>query len=160
MKNKTLVSVSLFCLALYSFAFFFSQREAANFTKNNPTYQQAAFPAFLSYDGEKISKVADFPDTEEFKNPIENKFVDAGIRYKQLIVCFLPIWNYDVTWCGYIGTEGKYIDVSYEELSKIAKRVNVILPSEPNDSISFWNKYGGKMAFSLIVALYIFIKRS
>ena len=36
--------------------------------------------AFFSWGGDTIEKIADFPDTEQFK--LNDDFIDAGIRYK------------------------------------------------------------------------------
>jgi hypothetical protein len=115
----------------------------------------AAKPVFFSFGGETVVKVADFPDTPEFQNT-ESHYVDAGMRYKQVSVFFIPVWNYDEQWCGYI-SDTMYLDLSKERLNELATAAKITLPSE--FKISFWDKVGGKLLFiALLVAYVLYVK--
>jgi hypothetical protein len=108
------------------------------------------FPVFYSWGGEKIIKVADFPDTEEWKTR-EDKYLDAGYRYKQITIFFVPIWNYDEQWCGYIGHTDYYLNLNKTQLDSYAAAAGVKLPDEPG--LSFWELYGGKLLVAALVLL-------
>src|SRR4051812_14379035 len=102
-----------------------------------------AVPIFFSWGGEKIIKIANFPNTAEFKSR-EGKHIDAGYRYKQISIffmpaCFIPAWNYDGQWCGYIGESDHYLDLSRTVLTNLS---SIKLSDSP--SLPFWDSYGGK----------------
>ena len=98
-------------------------------------------PILYEYGGEKIVKIASFPDTESFQNT-EGYYFDAGIIYKQVKVFFLPLWNYDVRWCGYID-ETTFIELDTVELSEYARVAGVQLPTAP--PVPLWDQLGGKL---------------
>lgn len=116
------------------------------------SYAEAKIPVFFSFSGEQISKVVDFPNTEEYQAD-ENIYIDAGCIYKQVSIFFIPIWNYDVRWCASLDGSEEYIPYSREELSVFAAAANVTLPEEP--TIDFWNKIGGKLVFLLLIGAFI-----
>ena len=99
--------------------------------------------AFVVWDegGEKIIKIADFPDTEEFRSADGHNF-DAGAIYKRFRVFAVPLWVYDVRWCGYI-SETLYMELDTVGLSTFARSAGVTLPVEP--PIPFWDQWGGKL---------------
>jgi len=116
------------------------------------TSLKASPPAFIfSWGGEKVVKVSDFPDTENFKN-IEGRYFDAGIRYRQVSILFIPLWNYEEKWCGYLSDE-YYIDMNKSDLDTFATMAGVTLPEEI--SLSFWEKIGGKLVLLVLLVLYI-----
>lgn len=111
-----------------------------------PGYAAAKYvPVFFSWGGETVTKIADFPDTPTFQN--DGDYFDAGAIYKQIQVFFLPLWNYDVRWAGYIN-ESTYIPYPHEELKTLANLAGVALPAKP--SLSFWESYGGKIVLFVI----------
>ncbi len=111
-----------------------------------------ATPAFIfSWGGEKVAKVADFPDNNNFKN-IEGRYFDAGVRYKQVSILFIPLWNYEKKWCGYL-TDEYYIDLTKKDLDELASIAGVTLPDEAE--LSFWEKIGGKLVLLALLVLYI-----
>lgn len=113
----------------------------------------AAKPIFFSFGGETSVKIADFPDTPEFQNT-EGHYVDAGMKYKQVSIFFIPIWNYDEQWCGYI-SDKMYLDLSKERLDELASSAQITLPSD--FQIPFWDKVGGKLLFiTLLVAYFLY----
>jgi len=110
-----------------------------------------AAPVFFQWGGEKIVKEMDLPDTPTFQIP-DGTYLDVGYRYKQISVFFIPIWNYDEKWCGYIGNDKQYLDLSRNELSILAEAASLKLPDEP--SLPLWDSIGGKLLFLLILVLY------
>ena len=109
---------------------------------------------FVVWDhgGEKIVKITDFPDTEEFRSTDGHNF-DAGAIYKRFRVFNVPLWVYDVRWCGYI-SETLYMELDTVGLSTFARSAGVTLPVEP--PIPFWDQWGGKLVVLFgLVALCI-----
>ena len=80
------------------------------------------------------SKIADFPDTPDFQSA-DGHYVDAGVICKQIRVFFLPLWNYDIRWTGYV-TEDIYVPFHYAELQDLAYLAKIDLPVTP--SLPFW----------------------
>jgi len=122
---------------------------------SNQQYNEARVPVLFSWGNEGIAKILDFPDIEELKSGDSNQFIDAGIRYKQVSIFFFPVWNYDATWCGYIGSDKEYINLNYEQLNEIANGVKMTLPDAPEDGIQFWDKYGGKLVFGVLLLAFL-----
>lgn len=131
-----------------------SQNKTSDFNGQPQPKAEAGMPVFFSWGGEKITQVADFPDVEELKNTSLDKFIDAGVRFKQVTVFFIPVWNYEVTWCGYVDSDEQYINLSYEDLAGIAEEVHIPLPTDPEKAISPWNRYGGKLVLGGLFVLY------
>jgi hypothetical protein len=136
MYNK---SFSIILLIL-TFSFFNSQSA------------EARKSGFFSFGGEAMSKIVDFPDTEAFQLE-DGTYVDAGCIYKQVSILFIPVWNYDIRWCGYTGDDGTYFEANKEQLDLMAKEANVVLPETP--SLSFWHTIGGKLVFLIVIGGFI-----
>jgi len=109
---------------------------------------RAGIPILWDYDAEKTVKVAAFPQTDEYKTP-DGKHTDAGCIYKQLRIFWVPVWNYDVRWCGYIENSDKYVILSKAELDEIAHTAGIVLPTDP--TLPVWDSYGGKLIFFIIL---------
>ncbi len=107
-------------------------------------------PVFFGWGGETVSKVADFPDTPAFQ--IDGDYTDAGVIYKQIHVFFLPLWNYDIRWAGYIDAS-TYIPFTHAELQALANRAGVELPAKP--SPPFWESYGGKLVLLIVLGFVL-----
>ena len=131
---------------------------------------------FFSWGDEQIIKVAEFPHTEAFKTPDSKTHVglppslmapynppfseihdgrhfDPGYRYKQMRILFVPIWNYDEQWCGYVGDSRQYLNISKDKLDALASEAGINLPATP--SLTFWETCGGKIVFLVVIALYV-----
>lgn len=118
----------------------------------NSQSAEARKPVFFSFGGEAMSKIQDFPNTETFQLE-DGTYIDAGCIYKQVSILFIPIWNYDIRWCGYTGEDGTYFEATKEELDAMAKEANVTLAETP--SLSFWHTIGGKLVFLIIIGGFI-----
>jgi hypothetical protein len=76
------------------------------------------------------------------------------MRYKQFSVFFIPVWNYDEQWCGYI-SDKMYLNLSKEKLDEMATSAQISLPAD--FQIPFWDKVGGKLLFiALLVAYFLY----
>lgn len=117
---------------------------------------EAKKPVFYSWGGETIEKVADFPDTYDYRST-DGYNVDAGFRYKQVTLFFVPVWNYDIKWCGYI-SDAYYVDLDRTQLEQAAKTAGVKLPDD--FPLSFWDKYGGKLVFIVLIGVALLFKSS
>lgn len=106
---------------------------------------------FISFGGDVMHKVADFPDNEMFQMD-DGTYMDAGIIHKEVSIVFIPIWNYDVKWCGYVNGD-TYVELTKEELDVLAEAAGVTLPESL--SIPFWNSIGGKLVFLAIIGALI-----
>jgi hypothetical protein len=113
---------------------------------------------FFGWGGEKIVKVADFPDTPQFKNG--DKHFDLGYRFKQATLFFVPVWNYDGAWCGSIrGDDSHFYDFSRERLESFARAAGITIPEEA--SLGAWDSYGGKLLVgALILAFFLYSRRA
>ena len=112
----------------------------------------AKIPVFFSWGGEQIIKVADFPDTDTFKLR-DGKYLDPGYRYKCFSLFFVPVWNYDGQWCGYVGDSRHYLNLDKAKLDVFANVAGVKLPAAP--SLPFWDAYGGKLLLLAVVAFFV-----
>ena len=115
---------------------------------------QAKKPVLFTWGGETIEKVADFPNTFDYRST-DGYNVDAGYRYKQVTLFFIPIWNYDMEWCGYI-SDALYLDIDRAQLDQLSKAAGVQLPDD--FPISFWDKYGGKLVFVGLFGVLLLFK--
>ena len=110
---------------------------------------------FYEWGGEKIIKVMDLPNTETFKNE-EGAYVDVGCIYKQISIVWIPLWNYDVRWCGYIGEGPNYLIMEEKNLSQLASQASLELPDGP--SLPLWDSVGGKLLLVIAGVVYIAIR--
>ena len=133
--KKSLIKCSLFLVALLSIS----------------TSAFAGPPVFFSWGGETIEKIADFPRTSEFQNG--KNHIDPGIRYKQIEIFFLPIYQYDFKYCGVIeGQKDSYLDLSKNDLDDLAKDAHINIPNTID--LGFWKEWGGRIILVLISIIY------
>jgi len=118
------------------------------------TANAARVPAIFSFGGEKIVKIQDLPDTEILLTN-DGEYIDAGCVFKQVSIFFIPLLNYDLQWCGYIGSNSSYIDLSEEELREISKDGNFKMVKKIK--LPFWHAYGGKILLFVLIGGYLFI---
>ena len=108
--------------------------------------------AFFSWGGETIEKIVDFPDTANFQ--INDDYIDAGYRYKEFTVFFLPLWTYDYAWCGYIpNNPTSYYPLTKKQVVSYAQMASVTLPDTPD--LGFWKEWGGKLVLGLIIVIFL-----
>ena len=119
--------------------------------------QVRAVEIFYDYGGDNIIKVADFPRTDDFRTQ-EGEHVDAGYMYKQLRIFWIPVWNYDKKWCGYISGQ-RFVPLTKDKLDEAAALARITLPDEP--PVPAWDVYGGKILFlgALLVVGFVYLGR-
>jgi hypothetical protein len=110
--------------------------------------QAKGMPVFYSSGTEKIVKAAEFPDTDDFRTQ-SGEYIDAGYKFKQVQLFWVPLWNYDGQWCGYVGKDDAFMEIPKPELDSLAAVAKVTLPANP--SLGFWNVYSGKLIIGLLL---------
>lgn len=102
---------------------------------------------------EKIEKVADLPDNEEYK--LDNgKYVDLGVRFTVFTIAWLPVYTEKAPeLVGYAGGD-TYYDIPKEQLTAIMAENK--LEEKKLLKLSFWNAWGGKLIVGLLVLLIIY----
>ncbi|MCX7148546.1 MAG: hypothetical protein NTY05_03910 [Rhodocyclales bacterium] len=127
-------------------------------TAVSPAYAfKLPIPVFFSWGGERIIKVADFPNTDTFKTR-GGQHVDPGYRYKQITLIFTPLWNYDGQWCGYVDDSGRYLEIDKTKLDAAATAAGISLPVTP--SLPFWEAYGGKLLWLVVIVVIAVVGKS
>ena len=116
------------------------------------SFSSVASAQFFGWDSEKIIKVMDFPDDDRFQMPM-GEYMDAGYIYKQVTIFFVPVWNYDARWVGYVGSDERYLELDRSELQEFAVTAGLELPDSP--SLPFWDSIGGKIVFILLVLIWL-----
>lgn len=112
-----------------------------NTARNCPSF-------FYEWGSERIVKVMDFPNTPDFHRP-DGTYLDVGIKYKQIKILSIPLWNYDKRFCGYVGQSDQYIDLSQDELNQYAEYAKLELPQHPQ--IPLWDAVGGKLVLVVLL---------
>jgi|TARA_B100001971_G_C18172753_1_gene528156 hypothetical protein len=122
---------------------------------------------FFGWGDEKIVKVMDYPNTDDFyieKDYLNEvfkgyditfdsfRYLDLGYRMQQITIFFIPIWNYNGKWCGYIGSDSYYLTTL--DFDFISSAYGLSIPNKPK--LPFWDEYGGKLLLGAILALYIY----
>lgn len=121
-----------------------------------------AMSSACSMGGERIIKVAQFPDTSECQRDVKAPYgptkkihIDAGYVWKQDKFLNCPIFNDKGRYVGFIGDDYRFLDLEPEEMNVLAKNANVVLPESP--SLPFWDAMGGKLAaVGLLAVLIVF----
>lgn len=115
-----------------------------------------AIPVLFSVGDEKIMKAQDLPDTEYFYNEGTQTYVDVGYCYKQVTVFFLPVWNYDGRWCGYIGKDDVYLDIGMDDIKEVVQAAGQpALTLGTEAELPIWETVGGKVAVLLVLLVLI-----
>ena len=104
----------------------------------------AKIPAFFQIDVEQVFKAQELPDTAYLLLE-DGTYMDLGVFYKQLTVFFIPVWNYEIQWCGYVGNDTQLLILDEEALEGIVQATGLLFPNAP--SLPFWPSIGGKLLF-------------
>ncbi len=105
---------------------------------------------YLTGNVNRIEKIIDLPDTLEF-NYDQSVYVDIGVKFQSYEILFIPVWNSNIEYIGYINSDEEYLEIPKEKLEQIA---HIKLPPKPK--ISFWYLYGGKLLFIMLVFTLIY----
>jgi len=111
-------------------------------------------PVFFSWGGESFYKVADLPDTYEYK--FNSDFVDIGVKYSEIQIFFLPVWQYDMKYVAIIpNNSDSYYDLNNEEVMDLAKSASISIPPISEVKLDFWTAWGGKLVLALLIGLFV-----
>ncbi|MDO6489996.1 MULTISPECIES: hypothetical protein [unclassified Cellulophaga] len=101
---------------------------------------------------QKIVKIVDLPDTEDFQLD-DGTYFDIGKMYTISHIVWLPYSNTEPIITGYVDDD-TYVELSAENLKEIAEIAKVEIPETA--SASFFDRLGGKIILGLIgiVVLY------
>lgn len=111
--------------------------------------------------GGSVMKVYDFPDNAMTKHE-SGKYVDVGYCYESFSIFFIPLWNYNERWCGYIGSDHEYLEIGAEDLNAMAKLANMAegsgnlfvgLAFKPK--LPFWDRVGGKILLGILGLFFL-----
>ena len=106
--------------------------------------------AFIwSFGEEKLSKVADLPNTDEWLTE-DGDHTDLYVIYSHGWILWLPLWNWDARYCA--ATPESLEEDMYFELDGDSEYVSAYGPAE--GMIPAWDRFGGKIILALIVAFY------
>lgn len=105
-------------------------------------------------EAEKIIKIVDLPDTEDFQLE-DGTYFDIGSMYTINHVLWLAYSNTEPEIVGYIeGKDDEYLELTPEQLEQIAALANVEIPAE--GEVSFFHKIVGKVVLGLIGAFILY----
>lgn len=115
--------------------------------------QQAHAARIPVGNAEKLEKVADLPDTEDYQLK-DGKYVDLGIKFKVFTIAWIPIYTTeDPQLVGYAGGD-TYYDIPKEELTNILAANK--LEEKKLLKLSFWNAWGGKLVIGVLLLIIIY----
>lgn len=105
-------------------------------------------------DREVLTKVADLPDTEEYKTQKGN-YIDLAVFYQEFNIAYiLPLYiEKEPRLVGYCKEEETYYDLTDDQLATILQENN--LDGKKLNTVGFYPRYGGKIVGLIIVALAI-----
>jgi hypothetical protein len=102
---------------------------------------------------EKIIKLVELPDTEDFQLE-DGTYFDIGSRYVKSHILWLSYSNTEPVIVGYANDGESYLDITPEQLTEIAKMANVEIPTE--GSVSFFDKIVGKILLGILVLIILY----
>ena len=117
------------------------------------------FPAFAAPiifgTAEKIVKVADLPDIPQLE--LEgNQYLDVGYCYKQFQLIFIPVWNYNEHYCGYV-SDDTYTETTKEELLEISNILEVDTSWDNGEpKVPMTDRVWGKVGLVALILIFLF----
>ena len=111
-------------------------------------------PVFFSWGGDSFYKVADLPDTYQYQ--FNSDFVDIGVKYSEIQIFFLPVWQYNMKYVAVIpNNSDSYYDLSNEEVMDLATSASISIPPISQVKLDFWTAWGGKITLLLLIGLFV-----
>ena len=111
-------------------------------------------PVFFSWGGDSFYKVADLPDTYQYQ--FNSDFVDIGVKYSEIQIFFLPVWQYNMKYVAVIpNNSDSYYDLSNEEVMDLATSASISIPPISQVKLDFWTAWGGKIVLLLLIGLIV-----
>ena len=110
--------------------------------------------SIFSWGGDSFYKVADLPDTSQYQ--FNSDFVDIGVKYSEIQLFFLPVWQYDMKYVAVIpNNSDSYYDLSNEEVMDLAASASISIPPISQVKLDFWTAWGGKIVLLLLIGLIV-----
>lgn len=105
-------------------------------------------------DREVLTKVADLPDTEEYKTE-DGTYIDLATLHREFNIAYiLPLYvEEEPQLVGYDGKSDTYYNLTESQLNAILKANN--LDGKKLNKLGFYTRYGGKIVGAGLVALII-----
>lgn len=102
-----------------------------------------------------LTKVADLPDTEDYKTQ-DGNYIDLATMYEEFNIAYiLPLYvQKEPCLVGYSGKGDSYYELTDEQLATILKDNN--LDGEKLNKVGFYNRYGGKAVALILIAIIIY----
>ncbi len=102
---------------------------------------------------EKIKKIYDFPQTEDYQAK-DGRHFDLGIKYTVYQIAFVPIYQEGETEVvGYIDDD-TYLEIPQEYMNELESENNIQFSSIAN--LPFWDAWGGKIIAGVVILLIIY----
>ncbi|MFK7796554.1 MAG: hypothetical protein AB8E82_03810 [Aureispira sp.] len=108
----------------------------------------AQLPAPFQIGTERVVKIQELPDSAYFLLE-DSSYMDLGAFYKQVIVFFIPIWNYEIAWCGYVGNDQQLLTLDSASLEAVIAEAGISIAPAP--SLPFWTVAEGKLLLLIII---------
>jgi hypothetical protein len=101
---------------------------------------------------EKIVKIIDLPDTDEFKLD-DGTFFDIGSMYTISHIVWLPYSNTEPKIVGYVNDD-TYLDLSEDDLKRIKEITNLNIPTTA--TATFFDRIGGKIGLGILGLIVLY----
>lgn len=108
----------------------------------------AQLPVPFQVGTESVIKIQELPDSAYFLLE-DSSYMDLGAFYKQVIIFFIPIWNYEIAWCGYVGNDQQLLTLDSASLAAVVAEAGISIAPAP--SLPFWTVAGGKLFLLIII---------
>lgn len=82
---------------------------------------------------------------------ISGENFDMGFRYRQLSILFIPLWNWDKEFCGYVSTK-KYLPLKPEAVDRLFTLHN---QEKPTFVLPLWESIFGKLLLLFLGIFYL-----
>lgn len=103
---------------------------------------------------ESLTKVADLPDTDDYKIK-DKEYADIGILYNVFTIAIVPLWiTKEPVLVAYNEKDDTYVNLPDAEMDALLKKEN--LKKDELLNPGFYVRYGGKLIALLVLALIIY----
>ncbi|MET6998161.1 hypothetical protein [Chitinophaga defluvii] len=103
---------------------------------------------------DKIVKVADLPQNEQYETKLDGKptHFDIGYMYTKSHIMWIPYNTSNGKFVGYVDGDN-YLELTPEDIQQITAQEKITLAGS---YVSFWDKTGGRIVFGLIILLILY----
>jgi len=105
-----------------------------------------------SFGAEKLVKIEDLPDTDEWRDEA-GTHQDAYVIYKHGWILWIPLWNWDARYVLSSGGNSFYEFANESDVAQLNSK-----HGPPSKAIPFWESIGGKILWGVILLIWAFVK--